>query len=347
MRTTRFLTPLIAALALAGCAATPPGDTTNPTGTSIASTPAPQGLTEKDSPLVNYLSAIFTGGNSPAASPEEQQAFRDERTKQREAVIATCMKDQGFDYIPAVPSQTESPVSKWHPDDRDWVAKYGYGVIQNPYEEDSQPEATEPVDPNHAYVTSLTEAEQQAYFVAYGGDGLGSEGEESTEWRWQDAGCEGLAYHEIDGKDPWQQEENKPIMETLGKFYTEVQSGPEIAGLDAAWAACMTEAGHPGFTMQRDAESSVYRLREQYWEDLSAEQDDSEYDPIHGTMNDPTYAALADQELPLALADLECRKKTDYRQALLRIRFAAEEQFIADHREELDAMKARAEQAQK
>jgi hypothetical protein len=47
------------------------------------------------------------------------------------------------------------------------------------------------------------------------------------------------------------------------------------------------------------------------------------------------------------VADLGCREKTDYRQQQLKIQFAAEEQFIADHKEELDALKARAEQSQK
>ena len=49
----------------------------------------------------------------------------------------------------------------------------------------------------------------------------------------------------------------------------------------------------------------------------------------------------------LALVDLGCREQTDYRQRHLKTQFDLENQFIADHSEELDALKARAGQARR
>lgn len=352
MRASRFLTLLIAitAPALTSCAVTPPGGTT-PSGaaTPPIGTADATALTEKDSPLVQYLSSVFTAGNSPDATPEEQQAFRNEREQRRQELVAGCMKEQGFEYVPVLaPDAQPAEAVDWRPDDRDWVEKYGYGVVRNPYQDAPGPEPSEPIDPNQSYLDSLTEAEQEAYFEALNGNPRPvTEGAEAPEWTWEDSGCFGRAYHEIEGKDPWQQAENQPIMEALRSLYDQIQSGPEFAELEADWAACMAEAGHPGFTKQLDALNSIYQLTDRYWEDSSAKDDGSEQDPTPGTMQDPTYAKLSEQEIPLALADLECRQKTDYRQTQLRIRFVAEEQFVADHAEELDAMKARAEQSKK
>ena len=339
----RFLSPLItAALLLTGCATTPAGGTTGATA-----------LTDRDSPLVKYLSFLFTPGNSPDSTPAEQQAYRNEREQRRQELVAQCMTEQGFEYVPFVEGGITVPdgdggENRWRPEDRDWVERYGYGVVHNPYQDDPQPEPSPQVDPNQAYVESLTEAEQQAYYDALNGKPRevpeGDPGDDVPEWKWEEAGCFGLAYHEIEGTDPWQQPENQPIMAALQKLYEEVQSGPGFAELDAEWSACLAEAGHDGFARQPDAQNSIYRLTDQYWEDISARDDGSDQDPDLGTMRDPAYAALAEREIPLALADLDCREKTDYRQQQLRIRFDAEEQFIADHREELDAFRNRVEQ---
>ncbi|MGC3953882.1 MAG: hypothetical protein QM804_06455 [Propionicimonas sp.] len=346
MSTSRLLTPLIAAaLLMTGCAVAPPGGTTGTTdGTMLA---------EKDSPLVKYLSFLFNPGNSPDSSPAEQQAYRNEQEQRRQKVVAQCMTEQGFEYTPFVEgggtvATGDSDENPWRPDDRDWVEKYGYGATQNPYQDIPEPEPNQQVDPNQAYVESLTEAEQTAYYDALNGKprevAEGGSDDDAPAWKWEEAGCFGRAYHEIEGKDPWQQEENKPIMAAIQKFFDGVQSGPEFAKLDADWAACMTDAGRPGFAKQPDAQDSIYQLTDQYWKDRSPKDDGSEQDDTLGTMKDPEWAELADQEIPLALADLECREKTDYRQAQLRIRFAAEEEFITDHKAELDAFRKRVEQ---
>ena len=311
-----------------------------------------------DSPLSKYLSSIFSGGLSPDATPEEQQAYWNEQQRKTEELVAKCMTEQGFEYFPNNP-QVDTPIpvegdteNMWRPDDRDWVEKYGYGAINNPWQEQGDPtveplpdpEATAPPNPNDDYVNSLSEAEQQAYYEAlYGKQVEPAPGEEPT-YDWRNQGCYGAAQHEVNGESPWEMAENKAIIEAIQKFYEGLQNLPELAKLNGEWAACMTEAGFSGFRKQEDAAQSIYDLQQKYYEDAYKGGEENP-DPNIGTMKDPEYAKIAEQEIPLALADLGCREKTDYRQQQLRIQFAAEEQFIADHKEELDAMKARAEQA--
>ena len=63
----------------------------------------------------------------------------------------------------------------------------------------------------------------------------------------------------------------------------------------------------------------------------------------------PTYSGCAAMgviamEVELALADLDCREETDYTDRSTDIARDAEQQFVDDHRSELEAMKAAAEQ---
>ncbi len=313
-------------------------------------------LDYEDSPLSKYLSEVFSGGLSPDATPEEQQQYWNEQQRKIEALVAKCMTEEGFEYIPnnpvvETPIPIEDTENKWRPEDRDWVEKYGYGAVNNPWQEDGNapepvPMPTAPADPNQEYLESLTEAEQQAYYEALYGKPIEPQpGEDDVTYDWRNQGCYGYANHEVNGENPWEQQENKAILDAIQKFYETVQNDPAFAKLDSDWAACMTEAGFGGFAKQGEAQDSIYQLINKYWENVP--QTDGEMDPNLGTMKDPEYAKIADQEIPLALADLTCREKTDYRQQQLRIQFAAEEQFIADHKEELDAMKARAEQGRK
>ena len=347
MARTRSFVALIAAatLSLTACAGGPNGGDGK--------------LDYEDSPLQKYLSVIFSGGVSPDATPEEQEQFWAEQQRKIEEHVAQCMTEQGFEYVPNNPVGPSRPMpiedgeNKWRPDDRDWVEKYGYGAVNNPWQEEGEnpeppmPEEPMPVDPNEEYINSLSEAEREAFYEAlHGKPQEWVEGEEPPQWDWTQGGCYGAAQHEIVGESAWEQKENKPIIEAIQKFYETVGNDPAFAQLDAEWSSCMTEKGFPGFSQQMDAQDSIYQLINKYWENIP-EQPDGEWDPKLGTVQDPEFAKIADTELPLALADLECREKTDYRQQQLKIQFAAEEQFIADHREELDAMKARAEQGRK
>lgn len=290
---------------------------------------------EKVSPLSEYFIAL-SGGD---LSPEEQEAKYAAEDKQREELMAQCMQDEGFEYVP-VPTASVSfdTGEEWKPDDREFVSQWGYGAIEYPGANE-QPDPEEmTTDPNADYVGSLSESEQNAFYEALYGpspseEELSEDG--SYEYNWQTAGCSGWASHEISGDDPLQSDEFADVMDAINTFYEDTASLPEIAELDRAWSACMDGAGYPGFATQPDAQNSFY-------DELNTLYDESTSDT---GVDQAKLDALHEREVELALADLDCREDLDYRAKYDKAQFAAEEAFIEDHKAELDAMKAAAEQA--
>ncbi|MFT3798635.1 hypothetical protein [Microbacterium sp.] len=302
--------------------------------TACSGESSPQSSAEEDSPLNAYLSAAWGGD----LSEEEQQAYWSEQNTKREEITAACMSDLGWEYVPNVDNTvTVSSGEEWQPDDREWVAQYGYGMINWPGQEETETEGTEEyTDPNQDYVMSLSESEQTAYYADLYGAGpteeeLNEDG--SYEWNWETAGCSGKASHEVDGDSPWSDEQFVPLMEAISQLYTDAGNAPELSALNKEWADCMADAGYPGFAKQEDAQTSISDELNAYYENQTEWVED-----------DPELAELAETEVDLALADLDCREKTDFRAQQAKVQRTLEEQFIEDHKAELEAFKAAAEQ---
>ncbi|WP_299951856.1 hypothetical protein [uncultured Modestobacter sp.] len=327
-RTSAALSALTAlALVLAGCS----GSDDDPAATA-----------EQDSPLTEYFNAVYGGD----LSPEEQERQFAEQQAEREELVAQCMQDQGFEYTPDTQSSSFSAGdgTEWEPDDREWVSQYGYGAVESPFSDEGQPEEQEYVDPNGDYVATLSESEQMAFYEAlYGPQPTEEEAmseEVSYEYDWETAGCQGSAQHEVEGEDVSQSEEFKPLFDAINELYEGMASWPGMAELDAEWSACMDAAGHGGFATQVDAQNSVYDdLNEMYESTEPTEDGEMAAEPDQAARD-----ALAEREVELALADLDCREETDYRDRATEISNEAEQQFVDDHESELEAMKAAAEQ---
>jgi hypothetical protein len=315
------------ALLLSGCSGSE-GDAT-----------AAADATEQTSPLAEYLDAVYGGD----LSPEDQERTMAEEQARVEELVAECMQEQGFEYTPQTYTGTyvSSSDVEYEPDERDWVAQYGYGAVNSPFTEEPVPEE-EYVDPNADYVASLSESEQQAFYEALSGpmpdeDELAEDG--SYEYDWTTAGCQGAAQHEIGGEDLSQSDEFKPLFEAIDALYTGMASWPGMAELDGDWATCMDAAGHGGHATQMDAQNSVYDELNEIYESISTSEDGT---PT-GEPDQAALDALAEREVELALADLDCREEVDYRDRSTQITREVEEQFIEDHRAELDALVAAAE----
>lgn len=310
-------------LALAGCS---------------GSTPAPA-ADGSDSPLGKYMQSIW-GGN---LSEDEQVKKYEQDQKDREELIAKCMTEEGFEYIPATStgSMSFSDGDEWKPEDAAWVAQYGYGMVRYPgSDRQAQPDdGTEYIDPNQGYVESLSESERTAYYEALSGpqpteEEMGEDGS-TYEWNWETAGCYGFAQHETEQQNPAMAEEYKPLMDAINEFYTSTAESAEFAKIDAAWSECMADAGQSGFQRQQDAQTSLSEKLNAYYENQT-----------EWIENDPALDELAESEVALATVDLGCRQKTDYRAQQQKVSYVLEEQFLKDHKAELDALKAAVEQGQ-
>lgn len=320
-------------LVLAGCSGSADGD-----------------KSYEDSPLNKYLSAAYGGD----LSQEEQQKQFEEQQRQQEELMAECMTEAGFEYTPSTQSGSvvfaDDDVA-WEPDEKDWVEKYGYGIVNNPYNDMAEDQMGEEyVDPNAEYVESLSESERNAFYeTAYGAepeeDELSEDG--SYDYNWEDAGCQGWAQHELQGEDPWQSDEFADLRTKMDELWTSLQDAPEFTELNAAWAACMDDGGEPGFTMQAEAQQSISDEQTALY-NAAYGDGTTEIDPEAADVEDPNTSpemkALGEREIELATVDLGCRTETSYTKKALEIQFALEEKFIAENKAELDAFKAAAEQ---
>ncbi|GAA1113911.1 hypothetical protein [Arthrobacter flavus] len=312
---------LTTSVAMSACSTTP-SDTTS---TAV-----------EESPLSEFFSSAYGGD----LSPEEQEKKFAEDERQREELVAQCMTEEGFEYTPnlqsasmAVPAAGE----EWDPESREWVSQYGYGMINYPGRDDMPSGEEEYADANADYVSSLSESEQEAFYEALSGPVPDEEDipvdEEAMEWDWTTAGCYGWAENERGIEDPMASDAHKPLMDAMNGFYEDMMSSPELADVDAAWSSCMADAGQPGFSAQMDAQNSINDQMNSLYENTA------ETGPDEVAMTE-----LGEKEIDLALVDLDCRDKTDYQEKLQDVQFAQEQQFVDDHKTELEAFRADLEQ---
>ncbi|WP_411698254.1 hypothetical protein [Conyzicola sp.] len=319
---TSVVLALAAALALSGCTAgggTDGGD-----------------LDAEKTPMTEYYDAMYGGYDEKEAAAQQKKV---------EELVATCMAEEGFDYTPVDQSQYQG--MSFDDEDRDteeWVAEHGYGMNQTPEEiEEMNAQSEDFVDPNQSYIEALSVSEQEAYYEVLYGPGPSDEEmaamEEdsgSYEYNWETAGCQGAAQHEISGEDLTQSEKYKPLMDELNTIWEKLQKSPEIVKIEAEWAACMADAGWADFKKKEDASTEVSEASNEYWATGTTEEPD-----------DALKAEWREYEIEVALADFKCAEKVDYQDKYLAAQFEFENQFIADHKSELDAMVADIAQAKK
>lgn len=304
---------VVMSLALAGCSAG--ADKNSGSGSE---------LSYEDSPLNEYLAAVYDA---------QDDVDFDEQQMKTEELIAVCMAEEGFEYIPVDYSSQFEEMDEQDIEDQnteEWVTENGYGINQTSEQMDeSTDQATEFVDPNQDYVATLSESEQMAFYeVLYGPSPDESELDEdgSYEYNWEEAGCSGSAQHETGGQNMWEDEAHKNVTDAMADLYTTLDASPEMAKLNSEWASCMADAGHAEFTAKSEAIQAVMDEQNALWE---------------GTDTGPTEeqtAAAREKELEIALADFRCAEEIDYMTKSLEAQFALEEQFISDYKAELDAL---------
>jgi len=306
----------------------------------------------QNSPLNEYLGPLW-GSNLSQAEQQRQQQQED---LYREELIAGCMREAGFEFIPTQVTVSEGLLTddNFRPDDRDWVAQYGFALIHNPWanaatEPDHGPA---PVDPNQEYLDSLSDAERAAFYEAlFGFHGedlpegvIGDDGQilDMEAYR-ANMGCWGVAQQELEATSVsglYNSAEFAPLFDAIGEMRRSVYDIPEFSVIDNDWANCMADAGHPGIPTQAHVQDE---LVEEY--NSIIENWDWDLGEPNAT-NSPRIAAMGDREIELALADFDCRASTYWESRRMAIVYDAERQFITDHQTELNALRDAVEQRQ-
>lgn len=287
-------------------------------------------LSYEDSPLSPYFEKI---GGTP-----DDEAAQEEKARQVEELVATCMQEQGFEYTPQdvsgmfMRSTEDEDGPAW--DSLEWAEQYGYGMTTSS-EAYPTDEESEWVDPNADYVAGMSEGEQQAFYAALYGEPqdepTGEEGEE-VEYDWTTAGCQGEAQHEIyEAGQIWSDPEYEELMDELSELYVNPAEDDALAEVRRAWAQCMADEGYD-FATPDDAVNSIVEA-----------QNEIPFDETTGTQDEAALDELKTTEIATAVADRTCQNETKYAQKQLQVQFDREEEFISAHKAELDAMVAKVE----
>ncbi|WP_169165313.1 hypothetical protein [Cellulomonas taurus] len=293
-------------------------------------------------------------------SQEEMQAESDRQNAKVEELVATCMQEQGFDYTP----QENSGGSVILGDDLDvewgtleFAQKYGYGISTDPWNSAGQPVETEEyVDANQEYRDSMSESEQAAYDEAlYGPPVEYVEGEDTTEYDWTTAGCYGSAQHEVynsgDGGADYADLEDE-----INRFYETVEADSRVTALNNAWASCMADEGFDGLTNVNEGNNALYDEYNalQGWDDpeYTAQAESWDWDanpdgPPAPEVDEAKLKAFTDKEIAQAVADFTCQKNVDYIAKRQEVDHELQQEFVDQHRTELQAWADAAEAKRK
>jgi hypothetical protein len=287
----------------------------------------------EDSPLSAYWDQI-------GSSQDEVDA--DAQNARSEDIVAACMQDQGFEYTPQDTSGTSQSVDE--DDALDWESlefaqQYGYGATTWNEMPGNQGDADEYVDPNSDYVNAMSESEQQAYYEAlYGAQPEEPVDEEAEpqEYDWTTAGCQGKAQHEVyEEGQVWDDPEFKELTAAMSELYENVESDARMVAAYAPWVECMADEGYD-FANPTEAQNSIYDV-----------VNELPYDEETGMQDPAKLAELREQEIATATADRTCMDSTGATQKILKVQFAMEQEFVDAHKDQLDAMVAKAAQAAK
>lgn len=295
---------------------------------------AADGKANATSPMDEYFADLY--GDQSQEDMDQQQVKIEELT-------ASCMAEKGFTYAPMNTSGNTTNFDSADMEDqntKEWVTANGYGMFTNmePTEPTTDESADAWVDPNQDYIESLSESGKEAFYAALYGEmdeTVYEEGDEMPEYDWTKSGCQGYANHEVWGdQDTDLQDEFQPLMDAMNELWEAQTSDPKIKALETGWSSCMADAGftfktpEDAYQSVNDAGSALYGWTEDY---------DPEAPPAEPASDE--VDALKALEIKTALADFNCKQEVKWDETNNEVRFALEEQFMKDHKEELAAYK--------
>lgn len=358
----------VAGLALSGCGGD--GDEGGNDGTTDGGAAGQTGDDgEELSPLEEYMgenSGFASGGGRMTVAISAGDLSEEERQRMRqvEELVATCMEEAGFEYVPVDPFGGETRDDPFAdafalpPDE--FAREYGYGMttLMDPNREEE-----EVTDPNQAIRESLSEGALEAYNQALWGDMVQMSADggavavkpapgETGPPEIENQGCHGEARGEVYGDDGGMMmgpdmSEFDGLFEDLDALRQRIESDPRVIEATEAWAGCMAEAGYSDVETVDDPEDTVMeRMSELYgWDDPSADDEgggetdepsDEETDGPSVEQDDggpdvsiggPRRPADVDEE---ALAELQ-----EYEIAIATADYECEQEHLAEARQDI------------
>ena len=265
--------------------------------------------------------ASKAGPKTGAASAGETNAQKSIDIRRREEnMIATCMKKNGFTYIPHVPGDMLNPPAP-KPSDyatlKTFRSKYGFGDVFAPYVYPGDPHIAPPAedaDPNDAIITRMDPTQRRAYDVA-----LDNGVNEKTGPPRPLGGCKAEAAKAL---DPINYLRGKMRIASLSNKNAYDENSPEFKQTCAANPDCFNyNADEARLKPLRDAyisclKSQGYPVENENFPDQAAhdfasgltDKYDKDPDPFKTVISPDDARKGLTSEIKVALEDLECGK---------------------------------------
>lgn len=327
-------------LLLTACSA---GDEPTASGTDGASSSDGPEL----GPLEEYM--LKAGGNGLAGTTVvragDDQSDLDESNRTMENLVAACMSEQGFDYTPSGNSGISVSTTDGDELDVEWgsrefAEKYGYGISTDPWGMESAQSAADGAvagDPNEELLASMSDTERAAFETAlYGAPredvarlSVGVVGGED-EYDWRNAGCLGAAQHEVYSAEGPAEDDARfaALQEEIAAFWQSAETASERVSLEAEFAACMADAGFASVTSKQEAMQPILTA----YQELLATGDGTR-SGVDTTKLDEFRAG----EIEQAVADWTCADDIDYEARLSTSSHRLQQEFVDQHKPELEA----------
>ena len=306
------------------------------------------------SPLAEYMGDGFvssSGGGFKMAvrAGGARQPSEEDLAKQRkvEDATAACMKTAGFEYVAVPPEQNaKSKFSEAFnlPPDK-FAEQYGYGISTI----DWSKAGDDDTNPNTKIRSALSPAAQKAYDKALNGPNAtgngaiviegGKDGPSSSGQ--QDLGCRGKAIKEVYGQDRGMDfKKFESLFKDIQALQKRIDTDQRVVDATSAWADCMADAGHSGFTKVDDPREQI----QQKLDTLTGNKPPAKGGPSKTITGPPSFdkvdsaklSELRKSEIALAVADQKC-KASGYDDAYKKVQYAAEKEFVEQHKAELEA----------
>lgn len=342
----RLAGAVVLTLALASCTggSDPSPEPTGPDGTT---SPAPE--ERADVGPVEALQIELIGDVDDEAWARAEHEIMEE-------AIAQCMRAAGFEYTPEPyePFEDEGDT-----DTIEYAQEFGYGATTT--DEGWDEDDYEPT-PNDLYLAELSDEETDAYWLAFEGefedddldDEIDLEDLEDEDGEidlgdldldeeidlddlddgldlddFEAGGCQGEAQQALMADPlPYDFPEHQDVLIALDEMYGTVLSDERIIEAEEEWSQCMAGEGFADLDTSEDAEDLVYDAYDAAWDDVPDDEDDLSAEQL---------AALQELEIAIATTDFECRESSGLTRLTREIQFAAEAEFLEEHRDALAA----------
>ncbi|MCL1899851.1 MAG: hypothetical protein FWG11_04965 [Promicromonosporaceae bacterium] len=302
-------------------------------------------------PLDEFQARIwgFSFDAADREGQEEAQARMDAESRMVENLVAECMAEYGFNYIP-----NESTSNRVHIMDEDdsggvqwgtleFAEEFGFAISTDPWRDSGDdldgmmPEIeNEWFDPNQEQVDAMSDSERDAWWEALWGP------PQEGDWDPELAGCFGRAQNQVWS---WSSPEQFSALEAeMNGLWEQIEADPRLRDAQVQWANCMADEGFDGLTSAWDLQDELWNEWAEMngWvgnDDLWAnwDWDLNPEGPVLPAPSEEDAAEFRAREIAAAVASFTCDAQADIDGVRMSVNHDHQQRFVDLHGAELEA----------